>query len=123
MNPQILFVSSMYSLTEDAQLVERVARSLRIPFDIIYAGENESELLKRIQDNTFQLIIFEDFLLYFNLDSHTKSQLDVYCKRENISIIGFMSAVNTLQGLPKDPQFAEVSDYSSLVQAFVFFVW
>lgn len=114
--PLILVITAFdQQISENAKLIISVVQSLRIAVYPLRPFLISTQLLQLIRSKSFQLVIFEDILMYFNLPNSTKFFLDYYFKINSVKLIGFPKNLNTLKGIPKNEDFSEVlSDFQHL---------
>ncbi|KAM7542990.1 hypothetical protein Aperf_G00000006570 [Anoplocephala perfoliata] len=113
----LIITTSDQQISEDAKLIISVVQSLRIPVYPLRAALISTQLHQLIRSKSFQLVIFEDILMYFGLPTPIRLYLDDYCKVNNIKIIGFPKNLNTLKGIRNNEDFSEMdSSYPLLVR-------
>ncbi|KAL5103383.1 Bifunctional heparan sulfate N-deacetylase/N-sulfotransferase 2 [Taenia crassiceps] len=101
------------------RLVISVVYSLRLSINRLDAVSLSSQLHKLIGAKYFQMVIFEDFLVYFSLPNATKAALDDYCKANRVAVIGFFQNAHTLKGIAENEEFAEIDpSYPLLLRSF-----
>ncbi|KAH9281346.1 Bifunctional heparan sulfate N-deacetylase/N-sulfotransferase 2 [Echinococcus granulosus] len=119
-HPLILFVAaSDNQISEDARLVISVVQSLRLAVYPLNLVSFLSQVHRLILAKFFQMVIFEDFLVYFSLPAAVKLALDDYCKANSVAVIAFFQKAHTLKGIPGNDDFAEVDpSYPLLLRRF-----
>ncbi|VDL19680.1 unnamed protein product [Hymenolepis diminuta] len=114
--PLILVITAFdQQISEDAKLITSVVQSLRISVYPLLPHLIYTQLHQLIRSKSFQLVIFEDILMYFKLPASIKTALDEYCKANNVNIIAFPKNLNTLKSLPNNENFSELDPSYPLV--------
>lgn len=104
----LVIIVSDQQISEDAKLITSVVQSLRISVYPMLPHLIYTQLHQLIRSKSFQLVIFEDILMYFKLPASIRTALDEYCKANNVNIIAFPKNLNTLKSLSNDENFSEV---------------
>ncbi|VDD82768.1 unnamed protein product [Mesocestoides corti] len=120
MHPLALIVlGSDVQQSEDAKRITYIVKSLRLTTYSVRPLALFSQIHELIHTQTFQLLVFEDFLVYFSLPARAKRELDEYCKKHNVGVVGFFKNVETLKEIPGSADFIEMDpSYPLLLRRF-----